>query len=126
MAGKYPQNKRTKVQQAAMEQIVYDLIIKGNSFRNVKKIMMEEHGYSDSNAEKIYLTVHNSFKIKNELEAEAKRDEYLEMYLSLYNDAVVNGETLIAKNILDSIVKLQGLITQKVEAKIDTNYEVKF
>jgi hypothetical protein len=122
----YPQHKRTKVQQAGMEQIVYKLIMNGISYRNVKKELMDNHGYTDCNAEKIYMKVINSFKIKNKQEQEDLRITYLEMYLSLYNDAVANRETVTAKAILDSIVKLQGLITQKVEAKIDQTFEVKF
>lgn len=123
---KLGQPKRTKVQQAGMEEIVYQLLMKGETYRNIIKILMDNHSYTKINAEKIYLKVIYSFKEKNPIDADELRQKYLELYMDLYKQAVINRETLAAKQILDSIVKLQGLITQKVEAKIDTNYEVKF
>lgn len=118
--------KRTKIQQQGMEEIVYQLIMKGESYRNVMKILQDKHKYSFSAAEKLYLKVTKSWQIKNETTLEELRAEYLEMYKDLYKSALANREGVLAKTILDSIVKLQGLITQKLEAKIDSTYEVKF
>lgn len=118
--------KRTKAQQEAMEQIVYGLLMKGETYRNVIKILKEKHAYNDANAEKIYLKVIYSFKEKNPYDADVLRTKYLELYFDLYKQAVINKETLVARQILDSIVKLQGLITQKIDAKIDNNYKVEF
>jgi hypothetical protein len=120
------QSKRTKIQQQGMEEIVYQLIMKGETYRNVMNILMEKYSYTKVNAEKIYLKVIYSFKEKNPFDADELRQKYLEMYQDLYKQAVINRETLAAKQIMDSIVKLQGLITQKVEAKIDQVFEVKF
>lgn len=119
--------KRTKLEQSNMEQKVYELLMNGNSYRNILKYLMEKYQYSKPNAEKIYLKVIRSFKVSDKVEQEDLINKYIEMYTDLYNTAVINKETKTAQSILDSIVKLQGLavinVNQKVTAEI---YEVKF
>lgn len=119
--------KRTKLEQSNMEQKVYELLMNGNSYRNILKYLMEKYQYSKPNAEKIYLKVIRSFKVTDKVEQEDLINKYIEMYTDLYNTAVINKETKTAQSILDSIVKLQGLavinVNQKVTAEI---YEVKF
>lgn len=119
-------SKRTKVQQAQMEFIVYDLLINGYSWRNIIIFLEENHQYKRSNAEKIILKVLKSFKIKDQIEKEKQHDIYIEMYLNIYKQAVSDGKVLIAKMVLDSICRLQGFITTKVEGKIPLDYIVKF
>lgn len=118
--------KRTKLEQSNMEQKVYELLMNGNSYRNILKYLIEKHEYTKPNAEKIYLKVIRSFKVTDKVEQEDLINKYIEMYTDLYNTAVINKETKTAQSILDSIVKLQGLTVINVNQKISNVFEIKF
>ena len=58
----------------------------------------------------------------DDLEFEEKISKYKEMYSNLYRGSLKNDNYRVAKEILDSMTKLEGLLTQKIEAKIDNTY----
>lgn len=125
--GKSYQPRRTKVQQQQIEKLIYELLMAGNSWHLIMNILQEQHGYKQSNAEKNICKVYKSFKAKAEVESDDLKEQYLEMYLNLYKKAQEAKDLKTAKLIMDSIVKLQGLITNKVEANVNLqNYEIKF
>ena len=57
---------------------------------------------------------------------EELKDKYVEMYLNLYRTALLSDDVRVAKGVLDSITKLQGMLTQKMEVETKETFEVKF
>ena len=57
---------------------------------------------------------------------EELKDKYVEMYLNLYRTALLSDDVRVDKGVLDSITKLQGMLTQKMEVETKETFEVKF
>lgn len=118
--------KRNFVYKATVEKVIYELLIKGWTQTRISEVLMRDHGFPDEpHCKNAVYRVISKFKENNDIDIDDLKAQYLEMYMKLYSDSVdVNKKT--AKEILDSIVKLQGLITNKIEAKVDSTFEVKF
>lgn len=50
--------------------------------------------------------------------------KYLEIYHNLYKQTIEASEFRTANSIMDSIVKLEGLLTQKIETKVENTGSV--
>lgn len=118
--------KRNFVYKKTVEKVIYELLIKGWTQTRISEVLMRDHGFPDEpHCKNAVYKVISKFKDNNDIDIDDLKAQYLEMYMKLYSDSVdVNKKT--AKEILDSIVKLQGLITNKIEAKVDSTFEVKF
>lgn len=118
--------KRNFVYKKTVEKVIYELLIKGWTQTRISEVLMRDHGFPDEpHCKNAVYKVISKFKENNDIDIDDLKAQYLEMYMKLYSDSVdVNKKT--AKEILDSIVKLQGLITNKIEAKVDSTFEVKF
>lgn len=118
--------KRNFVYKKTVEKVIYELLIKGWTQTRIAEVLMRDHGFPDEpHCKNAVYKVISKFKENNDIDIDDLKAQYLEMYMKLYSDSVdVNKKT--AKEILDSIVKLQGLITNKIEAKVDSTFEVKF
>lgn len=119
--------KRTKIEMLEMEKIVYKMILKGWSFKKIAEELQTKHGYrSLVNCEKIYYKTIKNITPKLEIQKENLREKYIEMYQDLYSKAIEAGDIKNANKILDSIVKIEGLITQNIEGKIETVYTIEY
>ena len=118
--------KRNFIYKKTVEKVIYELLIKGWTQTRISEVLMRDHGFPDEpHCKNAVYRVISKFKENNDIDIDDLKAQYLEMYMKLYSDSVdVNKKT--AKEILDSIVKLQGLITNKIEAKVDSTFEVKF
>jgi hypothetical protein len=120
-------NRRNAIVLQEKEKLIYEWLMKGWSHKRIGDELMANHGYkTKSNCDAVIAKVIKSFKPNNEVEIEDLRAEYLEMYRDLYRTALENGETKTANSIMDSIIKLQGLAINKIEAKVETTFEVSF
>ena len=78
-----------------------DIILKfkNKEYTNQKKAIGERQA---SNYIKMAYLIMADNRVK---EQDRLRDEFYEKYTALYNDAMINGNTLLAKTILDSMTK---------------------
>lgn len=118
--------KRTKLEQSNMEQKVYELLMNGNSYRNILKYLMEKYQYSKPNAEKIYLKVIRSFKVTDKVEQEDLINKYTEMLMDLYNTAIIDKNGRLALSVMENIIKLQGLGSININQKVTTPIQIKY
>lgn len=92
----------------------------------VKEELITEYGKSESEANSLINACNRNYgKIAKEDMNEA-RGRYIEMYGDLYRRALEKKDYATARNILDSVIKLQGLLVNKVEAKVENIYTIEF
>ena len=107
--------------------LVADLLMQGKSHMSIKK---EVHSYDKSvtlkAAEELILYVKEEFNKTFADNVNYVRSLYAEMYLDLYHKTYELGQYKDSKVILDSLVKLNGLLTDKVEISAKEVYDIKF
>ena len=118
--------KRNGYQQAEMEKVVYNWLIGGYSNKRIIDKLIDEYQYKKPNAEKLIYKIVKELTDLEVNEVNELKTKYQNMFLDLYDKAVKNNDTRSANDILKSIMKLQGLDIQKVEANVTTTFEVKF
>lgn len=118
--------KRSNMQNYEVRKFVFSQMLEGKSKRQIIDILKEEHGYESANAHKVYTNCMNEYKPSSDEELVQLKEQYLEMYLDLYDRARKNKEHANAKSIMDSIVKLQGLLVDKQVVKTEHTYKVEF
>lgn len=79
--------------------------------------------YAPKTADMYYYTAISRIREDREKEIEELRDKLYSQYYSLYADAVKNDNTLVAKQILDSIAKVFAIVPDKknVDVQISDN-----
>lgn len=77
-------------------------------------------------AKRLVNNVNRSYRIIDQKEAEELKSRYLEMYSDLYRRALNKDDLSTARNILDSVTKLQGLATKKVDKNVNNTFNVDF
>lgn len=78
--------------------------------------------YAFKTAEMYYYTAMQRIREDREQEVDELRDKLYSQYYSLYEDAVQNGNTIVAKTILDSIAKVFAASPEK-KVDIQVNNE---
>lgn len=112
--------QHTQVELAIIRKEIYDKLIAGYTNRDIVTYLRDKGTFnSDSTALYHIQEVKKEFLLNVEKDLELKREEYIAKYMSLYKDSKELGELKDAKAILDSLVKLEGLMQQKVEVKDD-------
>lgn len=123
--------RRTKYQVEQDIKWAVKMLTRGWTTRKMVEHMMENMDYdTDGNCRKIIQQAYKVIKIDNDIDLEELTGRYVNMYLTIINKAMGDEETNSSdlKNAikaLDSLTKLQGLITNKFEGKID-GFEVEF
>jgi hypothetical protein len=120
------QEKRSKVLIAQIDDDIHNWMLAGLSNKKIKVKLLEVYGIKESNAEYRIGQVLKSFKIESDENAELLKGKYVELYQDLYQRSLATGKVKEAKDVIDSIVKLLGLSTHKVEAKISNTFEIDF
>lgn len=116
--------KKNKLQQLKMEQEVYELLMMGWTNKNIISELIEKHGYQHENAQKIITKVLKDLVPIEQNTVDELKVRYLNMFYDIYSRAVDASEWRTANEILKSIVKLQGLDVQKLEAKVDSDVKI--
>lgn len=117
--------KRSKVFIEEVDKYILQKLIEGNTpFSMVQDLMDNWEFKTIDNAKKRIRTVVERMKVENKQEIEDKIALYKEQYYDLFKQAKENGETKVANGILDSLVKLEGLTTIKVEAKVESTSDI--
>lgn len=120
-------DRKTIVQLNEAKKLVYELMMKGWTHYQISSHLMETGIYrSYAGCVKIIDKVNKEVGAVQEKDIEKLKTKYLEMYETLYNAALQKEDVKGACMILNSLVKLQGLDIQKVEAKITTTFDVQF
>lgn len=110
-----------------INKVVYNLLIAGYTNTQITEILMAEYGFNTrENCTHAILRVLKQMKEESEPEVEMLRQKYLDMYLELYKGLIASGDFKGARGVMDSIIKLQGLAVEKIEAKINTTFEIEF
>ena len=117
--------RRNDYEQKLAEETVYRMLLDGYSNKMIKDELIRNHNYKTDSAAKYCINkVIKSFKMENKIDE--LRDKYVEMYLNLYRAALLSDDVKAAKGVLDSITKLQGMLTQKMEVETKETYKVTF
>lgn len=121
-----PEKERLK-----MDKEIMGLIIKGWFKSDIIDHIMSKYGIESYDAAKREVTnVTTMFIEDNRVKLEEKKDLYLNHYYGLYKiaqeEAAINKRTKDAKDILDSICKLEGMYIDRKEIKIEDGFKVEF
>jgi len=120
-------NRRTKIFLDQCDKYILEKMIQGLSAAQIEQLLIDEWEFeSGDNARKAIRRVNNKLAETNREEIEIKVIQYKQQYQDLYRNARDSGEWKTAGGLLDSLVKLEGLLTQKIEAKIEGTFEVTF
>lgn len=118
--------RRTKKYLIEIDKYILYKLIKGDSHFQIIEYLVDNEGMTEANARFRLDQVMKRISKSDDLEFEEKISKYKEMYSNLYRESLKNDNYRVAKEILDSMTKLEGLLTQKIEAKIDNTYTIKF
>lgn len=110
---------------------IMKLIIKGWYKHEIIEFLQNERGIeSYDSARREVDAVTTMFIETNRQKLDEKKDLYLNYYLHLYKiaqeEAANNKRTKEAKDILDSICKLEGMYIDRKEIKIEDGFKVEF
>lgn len=106
---------------------IYLWTLEGWTTKKIVDTLVGEYGVrSTYAAEKLVKMVRQSYTLIEKEDIDELKAKYLEMYSDLYRRSIEKKDMATARNILDSVVKLQGLITNKVEGKIENTFTVDF
>lgn len=106
--------------------IIFKLILDGYTKGGIITKLTKEHKYSHNLSLFSYNSVINYIESCATQTTSELRAIYVEMYLKLYRDSIKSGDIKNAKVILDSIVKLNGLLSDKLEVSVVDAYNVTF
>lgn len=120
-----PNKKNFDRVEEVLDEVVCDIIngksksdiyfkLKNGEYPNMKK------GLADPTIKEYYDAAMSRLRYDREEKEEALKDKLYAMYQNLYNEAMLGGENMQAKAILDSIVKMAGLDKPKQQINIQT------
>lgn len=120
-------NKKTRLQVEAAQKIIYELMMKGYSNYKMVNYLIENNIYKTDGAARKAIEVFNKTLYKNsEKDLDKLKQKYIEQYEDLYLKCIESKDRKTAATILNYICKLQGLDINKIEAKIDTTFQIEF
>lgn len=116
---------RSKQYLEEIDKYVIDLMMKGKSPAYIIQNLLENWEVKTISTAKQHIRKANAKLTEaNKGSLEDKISQYHQMYLSLYEEAVEAGERKVAREIMDSIIKLEGLITNKIQATVETSGKI--
>lgn len=117
--------RRNKKQMYDIERFVLDQIVRGSSTSSIIRDLKAQFGLNtDVHCRKIIGKVTKRLEQNNQQDIEQARAVYRQRYEDLYQKAVMEGRINDAKNILDSMAKIDGVIIQKIEQKTTQAYTI--
>ena len=119
-------DKTVPVSSRDFETRVYLWLMEGWSEVKITAELVTTYGRSEASAKKIIENVNKSFCSINPAEVNILKSKYLDMYGDLYTRALEKKDLAVARNILDSVVKLQGLVTKRSESKVENIFTIEF
>ena len=106
---------------------IYVWMIQGWTVKKITDELILNYGIkSEVTAERLIRNVNHSCSSVSVKDMDVLRSMYIETYFDLYRKAIEKKDYATAKNILDSVVKLQGLITKRTESRIENVFTVDF
>lgn len=122
-----------KIEREWFKADVIEMYLQAFSRNDIKIKMMEEYLLTDeTSVENAIDRARREFFTVERVEEgiASKKEEYIANYKYLLNIAAVKaketGNTKNAKDVLDSMVKLEGLLIEKQEVKVVDGFEVTF
>ena len=119
------QTKRSKEEMMIIHNECMESFLRGNSKRQIIDELIR-NGEGRLNAEHIVRNALKGFHAKSEEETENLRSLYSEMYMDLFKKATLNREYNNAKNILDSLMKIQGMNSEVIKQTVNHTFDVEF
>jgi len=105
---------------------IIKMLIEGYSLPAIIQYLLNEHNITESAARQWLRRCYGKLTKADERTMLELATQYEQMYLSVYESAIENNEYKTAKDIIDSLVKMKGLLTTKIEANVTTDFEIKF
>lgn len=99
-------------------------LLKGKTSASIIEWLVDEYGYQKTSAENILSQVRKDLRDYYEKDKENFIAEFNEKYNDLYEIAYANNNIIAAKQILDSQIKLTGILNQDVAVAFDPNKNV--
>lgn len=117
--------RRTKAYLELIDKEIIDLICQGRTHTFVIDFLYNK-GFNYDNATYRLKNVLEKLRDDNKSEVDVTISEYKTLYLKLFNDALNVGNTRVARDILDSLVKLDGLLIERKDIKLSNTFEINF
>lgn len=117
--------RRTKGYLEIVDKEILKLVCQGKTHTAILDYLMLK-GFKIDNAKFRLKCVLEKLRDDNKNECDVMINEYKTMYLKLFEDATNVGNTKIARDILDSLVKLDGLLIERKDIKLSNTFQVDF
>ena len=118
--------RRNKLQIIEDKKIIYKWMMDGLSNHQIVNKLMDEMNYCRKNA---YIRVGQVVKEltpEKEVEVNQLRSKYMDMYHTLYHNAISSGDLRTANAVLKNMTDLQGLNKINIDAKIENTFNIEF
>ena len=117
--------RKSKAHIEELDKIVIDMMLKGKTPISIMDELINKYDVKTMSSAKHFIRRCNKrLTENNEQSIDEKIAYYKSMYLDLYNKSVVANERRNAKEALDSLVKLEGLLTHKLEVKSESKVDI--
>lgn len=100
------------------------MIIKGKPTRDIIEQVSSEYELSNKTVENYLVEVRKDVKYYYLKDKETFLEDFSNKYLYLYEQLVEAGQYLAAKNVLDSHVKLTGLLNTDMTVSLNENSKI--
>lgn len=117
--------RRTKGYLEIVDKEILKLVCQGKTHTTILDYLMLK-GFKIDNAKFRLKCVLEKLRDDNKNECDVMINEYKTMYLKLFEDATNVGNTKIARDILDSLVKLDGLLIERKDIKLSNTFTIDF
>lgn len=118
--------RRNALQIAEDKKIIYNWMMMGLSNHQIVTKMCDEMGYNTKNAYCRVADVVKDLTPKTDVEITELRSKYLDMYHTLYQNALLSGDLRTANLVLKNMTDLQGLNKINIEAKVENTFTIEF
>lgn len=127
MEEKVVKSRRSKAYLQELDKYILEQLVSGVSpISLINDLCERDNKMKPLNARFRIRQVLSKLVSADETELNEKAAKYRECYLSLYRQAYEDNNIKQATKILDSLVKLDGLLIERSEVKVEGEYIVKF
>jgi hypothetical protein len=120
-------DRKSKVYIEEVDRYILELLLGGMTpMQMIDKLMTEYDFKTVANCRRRIATVVNQMVIEGKEEKEQKIEKYKSQFYNLYKKSMEASEYKTANAILQNLVKLEGLDVNKIETKIEGEFEIKF
>lgn len=111
-----------------IEAMIYNKLVEGWSYQMIGQHMIDNFGYKNLNSTNFTISKVSSkiFSCRPKEELFEAQEKFYDMYLDIYRQSYAKKDFKTALATLNSMAKMRGAITEKIESDIQNDFVVTF